>query len=209
MFNKKYRLSINTIKKIETCGYKEEPATKPKFVYDSSSGNYHLIPNDLKLAEEIAGEIEDKLRRLEKELDKQLDDKFIVEIKKIRGKTYGYIESKGGIFDVDGYIGAKNIFSFLRITIGEKRYELMCIRFAIVENTVKSILKTLQFETYYYNKKIKSYELYPKTLEDGIVSNGDMEGSYYYNPRVSFYDAEQTIINAFLEFVELDLKVRK
>ena len=85
----------------------------------------------------------------------------------------------------------------------------MCIRFAIVENTVKSILKTLQFETYYYNKKIKSYELYPKTLEDGIVSNGDMEGSYYYNPRVSFYDAEQIIINAFLEFVELDLKVRK
>ena len=61
----------------------------------------------------------------------------------------------------------------------------------------------------YYNKKIKSYELYPKTLEDGIVSNGDMEGSYYYNPRVSFYDAEQIIINAFLEFVELDLKVRK
>lgn len=131
MFKSKCQLSVNTGKKIEICSYKKEPDTKPKFVYDNDSGNYHLMPNDLKLAEKIAREIEYKLRLLEIELDKQIDDKFIADIKKIRGKTYGYIQSNGEIFDCDGYIEAKSIFSFLRITIEEKRYELLCMRFAL------------------------------------------------------------------------------
>ena len=42
---------------------------------DKSTGNYHLMPEDLKRAEAISQAISDKLGVLKKELEKQLEEK--------------------------------------------------------------------------------------------------------------------------------------
>lgn len=70
--------------KIEDVPYKV--SQKENFMVDKSTGNYHLMPEDLKRAEAISQAISDKLGVLKKELEKQLEEKQINYVKG-RGKS--------------------------------------------------------------------------------------------------------------------------
>lgn len=175
---------------------------KKNFLYDSSSGNYHLIPKELQLAKKISNEISTKLDGLKDELQKQLKEKNI-EYVRGRGIRIRH-DPRITVFQEDGFEEARYIYSYLSVSLPSnpsRTYSLMCFRFCKHENIVECILKSVQYET---EINILSSDIYPETLQDNDKSKAEKENEiqYYYNPEVDFHDDNKSIIEDFIKFIE-------
>ena len=147
--------------------YKDSKGKK-NFLYDSSSGNYHLMPKDLQLAKQISEDISIKLNGLKDELQKQLKEKNI-EYVKGKGIKLRH-DPKITVFQEDGFEEARYIYSYLSVALlsnPNRTYSLMCFRFCKHENIVECILKSVQYET---EINILSSDIYPETLQDNDKS---------------------------------------
>jgi len=185
--------------------YKDSKGKK-NFLYDSSSGNYHLMPKDLQLAKQISEDISIKLNGLKDELQKQLKEKNI-EYVKGKGIKLRH-DPKITVFQEDGFEEARYIYSYLSVALlsnPNRTYSLMCFRFCKHENIVECILKSVQYET---EINILSSDIYPETLQDNDKSKIEKENEiqYYYHPEVDFYDDNKSIIEDFIKFIEKDEK---
>ena len=195
-----YKLWIGT-NEGKDCPYKE-PKEKKKFLYDSSSGNYHLMPKKLWIAKQISSEISGKLNGLKDELQKQLEEKKI-EYVKGRGIRLRH-DPRITVFQEDGFEEARYIYSNLSVALSSnpnRTYSLMCFSFCKHENIVECILKSIQYET---EIDILSSDIYPESLQDNDKSKIKAEDKfqYYYNPKVDFGDDNKKIIEDFIKFIE-------
>ena len=105
--------------KIEDVPYKV--SQKENFMVDKSTGNYPLMPEDLKRAEAIS----DKLGVLKKELEEKQ-----INYVKGRGKSLRH-NPRITTFQENNFENARNIFSYLCVTLQSnpnRKYELTCSR---------------------------------------------------------------------------------
>lgn len=193
----KYTLWVENKKDGQSCEYKYvSPKEKANFMYDSSSGNYHLFPEDKKTATNISYDIYNKLLNVKKTLANKLDEKnYIYKLRLQR--------SRDSVFDVDGFSAAKDIFSYISVIIDEdgvvRNYQLMGIRFCKHGDNIECILKSFQFAKCF--RMIRSDSIYPNTLDDNAKK--ECKQTYcYYNPKIKFSDNNEIIAEKFMQFIE-------
>lgn len=167
--------------------YKGNGSNELGCIYDVSSYNFHLIPDDKELFEKYSKSIREKRKHLLKSLANKTKDKFdwhietcgkLGSIYNLKNKTYNKYESGG------------NLFSFIRIRYKGILYDINFNRFYINNDKVYCKLYEPQFSC------CKCNPGYPQSFESGKYSFGTM----YYNPKNNF-DNEDNLIEEFIHFV--------
>lgn len=174
------------------------------FVYDKRTGNYHLIPKERDEAIKMSTDIYKKLSDIRKYMIcNDFKNKLNKKCKMIRlvvpRDTYFKKENSD-------YRYAKDIFAYIRVFVGNTRFDLTGIRFYKESCRVCCSLKNIQFI------KLKVSELlsctaYPDKFGDGESKTSTIEESIeYFNPNVKFGDKEEVIVNKFVEFINKSLQ---
>lgn len=196
-----YLYEFSDKRKIEPL-YQPLPEEKlySKIPYDSKTGNAHIIPSDINLAVLSANVICEKRTKI---------NNYIKELAK--SEAYRHIispdkkpPSPGIILNKTPYVEAKHLFSYLGVTVKNRRYDLVFNRFFFDgNNQVNCILLCFQIEMYDINCGEKSNKRseppktknYPQTPQDGEGNEA------YYNFEVNIHSSEQEIAKAFLKFI--------
>ena len=190
--DKLYQYDKGIVKEIDlyTPKEKDEP-----FLHDKVSGNFHLLPNETKLFNEISEDIgkkrDDILNKLEEKIN-EVDKKKIV-IDKRAGSGGNIKKAPNNDFKSGG-----KLFSYIRVWKNYIPYDLMFIRFFIDENkkTVNCILKSFQFCR---GDFIRSYLAYPTSADSPAEKRVEF---MYYNPEVTFDTPDDKVAECFLNFVK-------
>lgn len=154
-------------------------------VWLCNGGNIHLMPKNKEKTKEVSEHIKKKIGKVKESLEKV-----------ISGKT-GWLLGKN-----EGHEQYCRLFAYIRIKIENRNYDMMFFRMAIdwEKEHMECNFESLQFE-YWTGCGIKSYTIYPESLEDGYKKY-DERGNGYYNPPVRFHSEDDSIAKAFIAFVE-------
>ncbi len=179
----------------------EERKRKPELLYDKATGNVHMTPDDLILAEQRSKDIEkigtDILHYIKEEIEKEEC------YQNINCKRKRLSQAK--IFDGTDFKNCKFLFSYVRVICNNTKYDLVFNRFYFDENDrVNCILLCPQIEM--YNESLngsKKRDKSPKTKNYPKASDENRwnEDYTYYNFGVDLYSPSKDIAKAFLDFV--------
>ena len=185
-----YRLWIDEIGKENQVKYiKETDKLQDFYRLDNRKrlGNFHIIPDEPYLLKTCSEKINEKLQGIKKK---------IAGARIVHGNGKGYKDT--------------NIFDYIEVVKDSRHYQMTGFRIAKINDTViECIENALQFETYdnKYKENMRSYEFYPESLEAGkmtVYEKSENMEKYYYNPHVKFWESDEEICNAFIEFIELN-----
>jgi len=171
--------------------------SKPKFTYDSETGNVHLFPDCIEKANRISKDITDKLIEIKEALkEKKQKEEINLVLKEYEiGSQFN-----SRIFNETPYQDAKKIFGYVYVNDIRRNisFQIMGIRFSKNENTIDCQLCSLQFAA--IQKITASIDLYPEKTKKIKIQR--TINNYYYNPPCSFWDETDKICNEFIKFIK-------
>lgn len=189
--------------------YKPKDSDDP-FLFDTCSGNFHILPEkapllELKSGKKLLIEFTKEIRkRVLKVLNTEAENNNKLSLRPGVGR-YGDLRRKKL-----EYKDPTNYFKYIRVEKDSIPYDLIFNRF-YMENredefgnkyfVVNSVLNELQYSK---GEDVENYKYYPESPRDGEF-NPSGDGKYnYYNPKVSLYDEPVDIAKDFLAYVMAD-----
>lgn len=214
--------SLKEIEKIENSEKDKDKEEKIKKLlnipFDPNSGNVHMIPSEIELAELCSEYIEKKWMELRECINKkkEKDEKYKDHKDKIKVKKIS-----DNFLSETYYKKAKYLFSYIRISYRHTKndyytnYDLVFNRFFIDgsgSKRVNCILLCFQIEIFDVPKesnitgsKIRDEapytKNYPHKSKNGAWSEDEKKNKVYYNLGVDIRSDEKEIAKAFLDFV--------
>lgn len=167
----------------------------PSFIYDSNTGNVHLIPEDQDIAKRCSEIIIDKRKEIKeniKTLTKNNEDYESITLNARKGNN-------NSILNNTPYSNDKGLFMYISVTYKDTNYDLIFNRFFYDENEhVNCILLCFHIKIYSATgDEPLSAEYYPKEDDD----KKDPDKCEYLDFPVSIEQPADEIAKAFLEFV--------
>ena len=157
------------------------------FLYDEKTGNYHLFPQDIKVAQECSDDIGEKRKAVNASIKKRYPQY-------LNGNMGG---GAAKISDYEGNYKSSKLFSFIHLEWDGMNYDLIFIRFFKENEKVNCILKSFQIKMY-SGKEPKAYDNYPLSGEDGVYD----EKGIYYNFPAEFSESPDIIADKLIEFIQ-------
>lgn len=177
---------------------KEILRKQPAILYDSGSGNVHMIPQDPEIAKKYSDVIKKKCKEILVEIKNKLKYENMEYHSKIKNEKKRIVPAKilkGTLYENSGFL-----FSFLSVSYNDTKYDLVFNRFFFDnDNKLNCILPCFQIKVYDKNKsEPPSIGFYPNISSDKEQwSKKDV----YYNFDVGINEPEDKIAEKFLKFV--------
>ena len=165
-----------------------------KIVYDPSTGNIHLFPENL-----------DKAKYISECIRKQLDN--IAKSDKWKSSKWGSLTpKKRGYGNVPTFTkfkkceGLKYLYAFLSVEVNNIIFDLLPFRFEKENNKINCEFGAYQFGVEI--NKMKAFQLYPaKDKKDFVLDDKQV----YFSPGICF-ESEEDVVQKFLDYIEINVR---
>lgn len=165
-----------------------------KIVYDPSTGNIHLFPENL-----------DKAKYISECIRKQLDN--IAKSDKWKSSKWGSLTpKKRGYGNVPTFTkfkkceGLKYLYAFLSVEVNNIIFDLLPFRFEKENNKINCEFGAYQFGVEI--NKMKAFQLYPaKDKKDFVLDDKQV----YFSPGICF-ESEEDVVQKFLDYIEFNVR---
>lgn len=166
-----------------------------KIVYDPSTGNIHLFPENL-----------DKAKYISECIRKQLDN--IAKSDKWKSSKWGSLTpKKRGYGNVPTFTkfkkceGLKYLYAFLSVEVNNIIFDLLPFRFEKENNKINCEFGAYQFGVEI--NKMKAFQLYPaKDKKDFVLDDKQV----YFSPGICF-ESEEDVVQKFLDYIEINVSL--
>lgn len=165
-----------------------------KIVYDPSTGNIHLFPENL-----------DKAKYISECIRKQLDN--IAKSDKWKSSKWGSLTpKKRGYGNVPTFTkfkkceGLKYLYAFLSVEVNNIIFDLLPFRFEKENNKINCEFGAYQFGVEI--NKMKAFQLYPAKDKKDFVLDDKQE---YFSPGICF-ESEEDVVQKFLDYIEFNVR---
>ena len=165
-----------------------------KIIYDPSTGNIHLFPENL-----------DKAKYISECIRKQLDN--IAKSDKWKSSKWGSLTpKKRGYGNVPTFTkfkkceGLKYLYAFLSVEVNNIIFDLLPFRFEKENNKINCEFGAYQFGVEI--NKMKAFQLYPaKDKKDFVLDDKQV----YFSPGICF-ESEEDVVQEFLDYIEFNVR---
>ena len=165
-----------------------------KIIYDPSTGNIHLFPENL-----------DKAKYISECIRKQLDN--IAKSDKWKSSKWGSLTpKKRGYGNVPTFTkfkkceGLKYLYAFLSVEVNNIIFDLLPFRFEKENNKINCEFGAYQFGVEI--NKMKACQLYPaKDKKDFVLDDKQV----YFSPGICF-ESEEDVVQKFLDYIEFNVR---
>ena len=165
-----------------------------KIIYDPSTGNIHLFPENL-----------DKAKYISECIRKQLDN--IAKSDKWKSSKWGSLTpKKRGYGNVPTFTkfkkceGLKYLYAFLSVEVNNIIFDLLPFRFEKENNKINCEFGAYQFGVEI--NKMKAFQLYPaKDKKDFVLDDKQV----YFSPGICF-ESEEDVVQKFLDYIEVNVR---
>lgn len=165
-----------------------------KIIYDPSTGNIHLFPENL-----------DKAKYISECIRKQLDN--IAKSDKWKSSKWGSLTpKKRGYGNVPTFTkfkkceGLKYLYAFLSVEVNNIIFDLLPFRFEKENNKINCEFGAYQFGVEI--NKMKAFQLYPaKDKKDFVLDDKQV----YFSPGICF-ESEEDVVQKFLDYIEINVR---
>lgn len=165
-----------------------------KIIYDPSTGNIHLFPENL-----------DKAKYISECIRKQLDN--IAKSDKWKSSKWGSLTpKKRGYGNVPTFTkfkkceGLKYLYAFLSVEVNNIIFDLLPFRFEKENNKINCEFGAYQFGVEI--NKMKAFQLYPaKDKKDFVLDDKQV----YFSPGICF-ESEEDVVQKFLDYIEFNVR---
>lgn len=165
-----------------------------KIIYDPSTGNIHLFPENL-----------DKAKYISECIRKQLDN--IAKSDKWKSSKWGSLTpKKRGYGNVPTFTkfkkceGLKYLYAFLSVKVNNIIFDLLPFRFEKENNKINCEFGAYQFGVEI--NKMKAFQLYPaKDKKDFVLDDKQV----YFSPGICF-ESEEDVVQKFLDYIEFNVR---
>ena len=165
-----------------------------KIIYDPSTGNIHLFPENL-----------DKAKYISECIRKQLDN--IAKSDKWKSSKWGSLtHKKRGYGNVPTFTkfkkceGLKYLYAFLSVEVNNIIFDLLPFRFEKENNKINCEFGAYQFGVEI--NKMKAFQLYPaKDKKDFVLDDKQV----YFSPGICF-ESEEDVVQKFLDYIEFNVR---
>ena len=165
-----------------------------KIIYDPSTGNIHLFPENL-----------DKAKYISECIRKQLDN--IAKSDKWKSSKWGSLTpKKRGYGNVPTFTkfkkceGLKYLYAFLSVDVNNIIFDLLPFRFEKENNKINCEFGAYQFGVEI--NKMKAFQLYPaKDKKDFVLDDKQV----YFSPGICF-ESEEDVVQKFLDYIEFNVR---
>ena len=165
-----------------------------KIIYDPSTGNIHLFPENL-----------DKAKYISECIRKQLDN--IAKSDKWKSSKWGSLTpKKRGYGNVPTFTkfkkceGLKYLYAFLSVEVNNIIFDLLPFRFEKENNKINCEFGAYQFGVEI--NKMKAFQLYPaKDKKDFVLDDKQV----YFSPGICF-ESEEDVVQKFLDYNEFNVR---
>ena len=165
-----------------------------KIIYDPSTGNIHLFPENL-----------DKAKYISECIRKQLDN--IAKSDKWKSSKWGSLTpKKRGYGNVPTFTkfkkceGLKYLYAFLSVEVNNIIFDLLPFRFEKENNKINCEFGAYQFGVEI--NKMKAFQLYPaKDKKDFVLDDKQV----YFSPCICF-ESEEDVVQKFLDYIEFNVR---
>lgn len=165
-----------------------------KIIYDPSTGNIHLFPENL-----------DKAKYISECIRKQLDN--IAKSDKWKSSKWGsFTPKKRGYGNVPTFTkfkkceGLKYLYAFLSVEVNNIIFDLLPFRFEKENNKINCEFGAYQFGVEI--NKMKAFQLYPaKDKKDFVLDDKQV----YFSPGICF-ESEEDVVQKFLDYIEFNVR---
>ena len=165
-----------------------------KIIYDPSTGNIHLFPENLDKAKSISPCIRKKLDNIAKS-DKWKSSKWGSLTPKKRG--YGNVPTFTKFKKCEGL---KYLYAFLSVEVNNIIFDLLPFRFEKENNKINCEFGAYQFGVEI--NKMKAFQLYPaKDKKDFVLDDKQV----YFSPGICF-ESEEDVVQKFLDYIEFNVR---
>lgn len=165
-----------------------------KIIYDPSTGNIHLFPENL-----------DKAKYISECIRKQLDN--IAKSDKWKSSKWGSLTpKKRGYGNVPTFTkfkkceGLKYLYAFLSVEVNNIIFDLLPFRFEKENNKINCEFGAYQFGVEI--NKMKAFQLYPaKDKKDFVLDDKQV----YFSPGICF-ESKEDVVQKFLDYIEFNVR---
>ena len=165
-----------------------------KIIYDPSTRNIHLFPENL-----------DKAKYISECIRKQLDN--IAKSDKWKSSKWGSLTpKKRGYGNVPTFTkfkkceGLKYLYAFLSVEVNNIIFDLLPFRFEKENNKINCEFGAYQFGVEI--NKMKAFQLYPaKDKKDFVLDDKQV----YFSPGICF-ESEEDVVQKFLDYIEFNVR---
>ena len=165
-----------------------------KIIYDPSTGNIHLFPENLDKAKYISECIRKQLDNIAKS-DKWKSSKWGSLTPKKRG--YGNVPTFTKFKNCEGL---KYLYAFLSVEVNNIIFDLLPFRFEKENNKINCEFGAYQFGVEI--NKMKAFQLYPaKDKKDFVLDDKQV----YFSPGICF-ESEEDVVQKFLDYIEFNVR---
>ena len=165
-----------------------------KIIYDPSTGNIHLFPENLDKAKYISECIRKQLDNIAKS-DKWKSSKWGSLTPKKRG--YGNVPT---FTKFKKFEGLKYLYAFLSVEVNNIIFDLLPFRFEKENNKINCEFGAYQFGVEI--NKMKAFQLYPaKDKKDFVLDDKQV----YFSPGICF-ESEEDVVQKFLDYIEFNVR---
>ena len=157
-----------------------------KIIYDPSTGNIHLFPENL-----------DKAKYISECIRKQLDNIAKSDSLPPKKRGYGNVPTFTKFKKCEGL---KYLYAFLSVEVNNIIFDLLPFRFEKENNKINCEFGAYQFGVEI--NKMKAFQLYPaKDKKDFVLDDKQV----YFSPGICF-ESEEDVVQKFLDYIEFNVR---